>query len=488
MSDTHVRTRIAPSPTGIPHVGNTRTALFDYLLAKKYGGQFVLRIEDTDQDRFIPGSTEKIYQIHNFLGLNPDEDPVVGGPYGPYVQTQRLAIYQKYAQLLLDTGAAYYCFCTADRLKKLHENNPYAKYDRHCRHLTASAVSEKLRSGAPFVLRAKLSETGFTVWHDLVQGRLSLPNTECDDKVLLKTNGIPTYHLAVVVDDHLMKISHALRGVEWLPSTPIHIFLYEALGWEPPIFAHVPLLLGPDRTKLSKRHGAKSVLEYADDGYLPEAINNFLFYLGFSYKDNSDLLTLDQMVEIFDEKKIQRQNAIFDIQRLNYLNSQWLKKLSDEELFNRLKSFIPSDWPKDKVLSLLPLAKERMFTLRDFSSAADYFFTPPLVSRSLVLDQSGHSEAETQVWFASAITAIEKLSVIPAKAGLHPLNATFTSENLHNELANAQTASGLSTKQAFMSLRVALSGRTVTPPLFDCMVILGKEETLKRLSAVFPQS
>ncbi len=485
MSDTHVRTRNAPSPTGIPHVGNTRTALDDYLLAKKYGGEFLLRIEDTDQDRFVVGSTEKIYQIHDFLGLLRDEDPLIGGEYGPYIQTQRLDIYQKYAQLLIDSGAAYYCFCSAERLKSLHDNNPFAKYDRHCRHLTADQIKEKLDSGAPFVLRAKLAETGFTVWHDLVQGKLSLPNAECDDKVIMKTSGIPTYHLAVVVDDHLMKISHVLRGVEWMASTPIHLFLYEALGWEPPVFAHVPLLLGPDKTKLSKRHGAKSVLEYAEEGYLPEAINNFLFYLGFSYKDNSDLLTLQQMIEVFDEKKIQRQNAIFDIQRLNHLNSEWIKKLPADTLFQRLEQFLPVDWPKDKVLQVLTLAKDRMVTLKDFAPAAEYFFTTPVVDKQIVLAQSGHSESETKKWFDQAIFVINKLNVIPAEAGIHQVDTAFTSENLHTELAKAQSESGFTPKEAFMSLRVAISGRSVTPPLFDCMVILGKEETLKRLTAVF---
>lgn len=472
MADTHVRTRIAPSPTGVPHIGNTRTALFDYLLAKKYGGEFILRIEDTDQDRLVEDSVEKIYRIFDLLGLKRDEDPVVGGPLGPYVQTQRLGIYQKYAQLLLDTGAAYYCFCSEERLKSLHDKDPYAKYDRHCRNLTPEEIQKQLDSGNPYVLRAKLPETGFTVWHDLVQGKLSLPNTECDDKVLMKTNGIPTYHLAVVVDDHLMKISHVLRGVEWMASTPIHLFLYESLGWEPPILAHVPLLLGPDKTKLSKRHGAKSVLDYAEDGYLPEAIDNFLFYLGFSYKDNSDLLTLEEMIDIFDEKKIQRQNAIFDIQRLNYLNSQWIKKLPVDDVFNRLKTFIPADWPENKVKQILALVKDRLFTLRDFAPAAEYFFTVPAVTPTSVLEQSGHPVEETRSWFKTAASVIGALQ-------------DFSSTNLHNELANAQAASGFSPKEAFMSLRVAISGRTVTPPLFDCMVILGKEETLKRISAVF---
>jgi len=474
MADTHVRTRIAPSPTGIPHIGNTRTALFDYLLAKKYNGEFILRIEDTDQERLFPDAIDKIYEIQKFLGLIPDEDPVVGGPVGPYVQTQRLDLYQKYAEELVNIGAAYYCFCSEERLKELHEKDQFAKYDRHCRNLSPEEVKAKLNSGAPYVIRAKIPETGFTVWHDLVQGKLSLPNTECDDKVLMKTNGIPTYHLAVVVDDHLMKISHVLRGVEWMMSTPVHLFLYEALGWEPPILAHVPLLLGPDKSKLSKRHGAKSVLEYAADGYLPEAINNFLFYLGFSYKDNSELLTLEQMIAVFDEKKIQRQNAIFDIQKLNYLNSQWIKKLDSTDLFNRLKSFIPEDWQKDneKVISIIDIAKERLFTLADFIPAAEYFFNTPVVDKKAILDQSAHSEEETKKWFSSAMTLIEKTN-------------DFTTENLHQEFSSLQKDSGFTPREAFMSLRIAISGRPVTPPLFDCFVILGKEETLKRIKAVF---
>lgn len=474
MANTHVRTRIAPSPTGVPHIGNTRTALFDYLLAKKYNGEFILRIEDTDQDRLVTDSIEKIYKIQDFLGLKPDEDPVIGGQYGPYIQTQRLNIYQKYAQELINIGAAYYCFCSEQRLKELHEKDQYAKYDRHCRHLSSEEIKIKLDSGAPFVIRVKLPETGFSTWHDLVQGKLSLPNTECDDKILMKTNGIPTYHLAVVVDDYLMKISHVLRGVEWMMSTPVHLFLYESFGWEPPILAHVPLLLGPDKSKLSKRHGAKSVLEYASDGYLPEAIDNFLFYLGFSYKDNSDLLTLDEMIQIFDEKKIQRQNAIFDIQKLNYLNSQWIKKLDSENLFNRLKTFIPKDWHKEKtkLISIINLVKERMFTLKDFTPAAEYFFITPQVEKQLVLEQSAHTENETKEWFKVAISLIENIK-------------NYSSENLHQEFSAIQKNSGFSPREAFMSLRVAISGRTVTPPLFDCFVILGKEETKKRLNSVF---
>lgn len=474
MSDTHVRTRIAPSPTGVPHIGTIRTSLFDYLLAKKYNGEFILRLEDTDQKRLMTESLDKIYQSFDFLNLKRDEDPLIGGPYGPYVQTERLDLYQKYTQELINIGAAYYCFCSEERLAQLHEKDKYAKYDRHCRHLSPEEVKSKISSGASYVVRVKMPESGYTTWHDLVQGKLSLPNAECDDKVLMKSNGIPTYHLAVVVDDHLMEISHALRGVEWLVSTPVQLFLFEALGWEVPIFAHVPLLLGPDRSKLSKRHGAKSVLEYADEGYLSEAINNFLFYLGFSYKDNSDILTLEEMAKIFDEKKIQKQNAIFDIQRLNHLNSQWIKRLDSEDLFNRLKKFIPEEWQseKAKLISIIDSVKERLYTLKDFAPSAEYFFTAPVVEKQLVLDQSAHSDQETKDWFKNAVTIIEN-------------SKDFTSESLHQEFSRAQASSGFTPKEAFMSLRYAISGRTVTPPLFDCFVILGKKESVKRLSSIF---
>lgn len=470
MALTHVRTRIAPSPTGVPHIGNTRTALFDYLLAKKYHGEFILRIEDTDRNRFVEGSIEKIYQIMEDLNLHPDESPLSPGGYGPYIQSERLDKYKKYAQQLVDIGAAYLCFCTEERLKKLHEADPYAKYDRHCRNLSPGEIRDNLANNVPHVVRVKLPEDGYTVWNDLVQGKLSLPNAECDDKILLKTSGIPTYHLASVVDDHLMKISHVLRGAEWLMSTPVHLFLYRALDWQPPVLAHVPLLLGPDKSKLSKRHGAKSVLEYISDGYLPEAINNFLFYLGFSYKDNSDLLDLHQMTQVFDENRIQRQNAIFDIEKLNYLNGQWIRKIGQHELFNRLKSFLPQDWLKqtDKINKIIPLVRDRMTTLADFVSLSEYFFSSPNVTREMILEQSGHDWKITSNWLKQVHDNLSNES-------------DFSNNILHAGLAALQNDSDLSTRQAFMSLRLAVTGRPVTPPLFDVLVVLGKQETLDRL-------
>lgn len=424
MAMATVRTRIAPSPTGIPHIGNTRTALFSYLLAKKNSGQFILRIEDTDQKRLVPESLEAIYEIHDFLKLIPDEDPRKGGPSGPYIQTQRLDLYQKYAQELLKKGVAYQ------------------------------------KEGA---IRIKMPKQGYTSWNDLVQGKISIPNQEVDDKVLLKSNGIPTYHLAVVVDDHLMNISHIIRGVEWISSTPVHLHLYQALGWQVPIIAHVPLLLGPDKTKLSKRHGAKSVLEYRDDGYLPEAINNFLFYLGNSYQDNSAILTLKQMAQIFDETKLQKQNAIFDIEKLQFFNKQWIKRLTPAELLSRLKPFLPSSWVvKDSLLlQIIPLTQERLTTLKDFPTLTNYFFSSP---------------DYTSISFTS------KQHLIDARAVLS--QTEWNKSAIESSLQQLTDTHQYHRGQFFMDLRLAITGQKITPPLTESMLILGQQQILSRLDTV----
>ena len=419
MDETTVRTRYAPSPTGTPHIGNTRTALYAFLLARKYNGRFVLRIEDTDQKRTVPGSLEKIYAIQEFLGTTPDEDPQKGGPFGPYVQTQRLEIYQKYVTELLAKGVAY-------------EDE-----------------------GA---VRIRMPKEGYTTWHDLVQGKISIPNQEVDDKVLLKSDGVPTYHLAAMIDDHLMEISHIIRGVEYIVSTPVHLKIYEALGWQFPEIAHVPLLLGPDRTKLSKRHGAKSVLEYQSEGYLPEAINNFLFYLGFSYQDNSALLSLDDMVKIFDENKIQKQNAIFDIQKLNHFNKAWIKRLSDEELMSRLKPFLSRAIADDLLLKIIPLIKERISQLNQFNQLTQFFFVRP---------DSSHASDMTHSYLQSAFDVLSSVA--------------WTKEAIETNLVNSANAKGWNRGDYFMALRLAVSGSKVTPPLTESMLIIGKEEILARL-------
>ncbi len=428
-----VRTRIAPSPTGIPHIGNLRTALFDYLLAKKYSGKFILRIEDTDQKRLVPEAIKAIYQIHQFLGLIPDESPLTPAKFGPYIQSQRLKLYKKYILQLQRQGIVY------------KDNGAY---------------------------RIEIPKDGYTSWKDLVQGKISIPNKEVDDKVLLKSNGIPTYHLAVVVDDHLMQISHVIRGVDWIVSTPVHLYLYKAFNWQPPIFAHVPLILGPDKSKLSKRHGAKSVLEYQEQGYLPEAINNFLFYLGFSYKDNSALLTLSEMTQVFNEHKIQKQNAIFDSQKLNYFNRAWIKKLDNKTLLQYLTPFINSDWLKNKayLLKVIQLTKARLSTLVDFADQAEYFFNPPQISSKQILDQSQVDKKTTLNWLNIAQDTLSQTT-------------NFRSEAIHTALKKVQENSGLTPRQAFMTLRVCFTGQVVTPPLFDVLELLGKDQAIARVSS-----
>lgn len=404
-----IRTRNAPSPTGIPHIGNSRTALYDYLLAKKYHGQFILRIEDTDQKRLVKGALEKIYEIHEFLGLIPDEK---------YIQTKRLDLYQKYARELLTQGFAY----------------------------------EK--EGA---IRFKVNKEGYSTWKDLVQGKLSIPNQMVDDKVLLKSDGVPTYHLASVVDDHLMKITHVLRGVEYISSTPLHLQMYQAFGWEPPIFCHVSLLLGPDKSKLSKRHGAASVLEYRDNGYLPEAINNFLFYLGFSYHDNSELLTLEEMIKVFDETKLTKQNAIFDLAKLNYFNAAWIRRLSATDFISRLKPYLPEKWQNDSCLSeILPLVQARLTTLADAKNYLQFFFEEP-----------------------KKVTDLNQESVQVARNVLE--SVAWNKEAIEKELVAVVEKNSFNKSDFFMNLRLAVCGQRITPPLTESMLILGKGKVIKRL-------
>jgi len=431
MKKLKVRTRIAPSPTGIPHIGTARTTLFDYLLAKKYHGQFILRLEDTDQKRFVKGSIEAMHEINNFLGHIPDEGPKTGGPHAPYTQTKRLDLYQKYAQELVKKGAAY-------------EDD-----------------------GA---IRIKMPKEGYTTWKDLVQGKISIPNEEIDDKVLLKSDGIPTYHLAVVVDDHLMEITHVIRGTEWISSTPVHLLLYQALNWQPPLFMHVPLILGPDKAKLGKRHGAKNVLQYRDEGYLPEAINNFLFYLGFSYKDNSDLLTMEEMIKIFDETKIRRQNAIFDIKKLDYFNSHWIRKLDDKDLLKRLAPFIPSDWQasQEKLATIIPLVKERLVALKDIQKFANFFFVFSPTNKKQLTEQSSVTAEKTKDYLKKVKKTIKDVS-------------NWKTESIDKALHSLQGKVGWQPRQAFMTIRVAITSQEVTPPLFETIEIISQEETIKRL-------
>jgi len=461
------RVRFAPSPTGIPHIGNIRTALFDWLLARQSRGQFIVRIEDTDRKRFNPQSLGKILEILRFLGLDWDEGPEIGGPNGPYFQSQRLELYRKIAEELVNKGAAYYCFCSPERLEKIRkeqrEKGEIPRYDRCCLSLSKKEIKEKKRGGK-YVIRLKMPDDRVFSWQDLIQGEIKINSNELDDQVLLKSDGYPTYHLAVVVDDHYMKITHILRGVEWISSTPKHLAIYEALGWPVPQIAHLPLILGPDKTKLSKRHGAKSILDYRDQGYLKEAQIKFMVYLGWSYKDNAQRVSLKDLVKVFNVKNIQKQNCIFDVQKLDWFNGQYIRMKSDEELAELLKSFVPKNADKKTLLKIIPLIKERIVKLSDFDQMAGFFFKQPKVSPSLMAE-------DYKKYLREALKALQSIKV-------------WTGPEITKALMKIIKDNNWKTGDFFMAFRIALTGHRQTPPINDSAAILGKKEILSRLSAI----
>lgn len=486
-----VRTRIAPSPTGTPHIGTTRTALFNYLFARRNGGKFILRIEDTDRERLVPESLSEILEILKFLKLSWDEGPGVGGPYGPYVQSERLSLYQEYVQKLVDQGKAYYCFCTKTRLAKMRvdlgKKGLPPKYDRMCLSLSKEEVTKKIIAKTPHTMRLKIPDQGETSWEDLIHGKITFKNELLDDQILLKSDGWPTYHLAVVVDDHLMKISHVLRGDEWVSSTPKHLILYKAFGWDPPKFAHLPVVLGSDKQKLSKRHGAKSALEYRNDGYLPEALVNFMALLGWSPpahrsssslrlsesndlgeggKKEKEVFSLEELIKTFDLSGVNPTNPIFNQEKLSWFNSQWIRRLPHQELLEKLKLFIPENWDEETIKAVLPLVTERILTLKDFSRWSRFFFEEPEFKADL-LKQFGEM-GKTRSILKNLLDNYQELS-------------TWASKDLENVARQISQNSGLLTKNSFMILRIVTTGQSVGPPLFESLEILGKEKTTKRI-------
>lgn len=461
-----VRVRIAPSPTGIPHIGNTRTALFNWLFARHNKGKFVLRIEDTDRERLVPESINAIYEILDWLGLSCDEGPNVGGEYGPYVQSERLAIYQKYAQQLVASGAAYYCFCTSQRLEKIrHQQIAWKKppkYDRLCLRLSAKEVKTKIIKGELHVVRMKIPDDGKTSWQDLIHGPISFDNVLLDDSVILKSDGFPTYHLAVVIDDHLMKISHVLRGDEWISSTPKHLLLYQSLRLTPAKFGHFPLILGSDKAKLSKRHGAVSVLEYRDRGYLPEALINFMALLGWNPKTNQEIFAIGELVEQFDLTGINPTSPIFNLEKLNWFNSQWIRKLPGDELVARLEEFIPKKWNRELVKTVLPLVIERIKTLAEFPQWTDFLFEEPKI------DTKFFQGASMKDLLNRLVQAYQTVS-------------SWKKDELEKIARSVVAKLQLDNKEVFMILRLAITGKSVGPPLFESIEILGKDKTFQRL-------
>ncbi|OJU81291.1 MAG: glutamate--tRNA ligase, partial [Chlamydia sp. 32-24] len=371
-----VRVRIAPSPTGDPHVGTAYMALFNLIFARHHKGTFVLRIEDTDRSRSRPEYEQNIYKALQWCNIQWDEGPDIGGPYGPYRQSERFEIYKEYAQILLDKGKAYKCFCTQEDLEEMRElaakQGKRQGYDRRCRNLSADEIAEREKAGLPFVVRLKMPLSGECVYEDAIKGRITAPWADIDDQVLLKSDGFPTYHLANVVDDYTMKITHVIRGDEWMSSTPKHVYLYEAFGWTAPTFMHMPLLLGKDGKKLSKRKNPTSIFFYRDSGYLPEAFLNFLTLMGYSMTGDREIYSLEDVIREFDHKRIGVSGAVFDVQKLDWINQQYLiKNIPENDLWSRLRQWNFSD---EYMSKLMPLCHSRIKTFGEFMELCDFFF------------------------------------------------------------------------------------------------------------------
>jgi glutamyl-tRNA synthetase len=461
-------------------VGNIRTALFNWLFARHCGGSFIVRIEDTDVARKIEGALEAILEGLSWLGLDWDEGPEVGGKYGPYFQSQRLDAYRVAAQRLVSQGDAYPCYCSPQRLEEMRAEQVRRKlppgYDRHCRNLSPEERTQIEAEGITPVVRFKAPLSGQTRFSDLIRGEVVFQNNTIDDFVLLKSDGYPTYHLASIVDDHLMEISHVLRAEEWLSSTPRHLLLYQALGFEPPQFAHLPMILGADRAKLSKRHGAVSITEYQQQGYLPEVMVNFLALLGWSLDDRTEILSRQQLVDSFSLERVSRTAAIFNREKLDWMNGVYIRSLNVDDFTQRALPFLERDLPPpvkrplpvEYVSRIMPLVQERARTLAEVMPLTQFFFETKLELDPSLLIGKGMDQQSTR-------KALET-----ARAGLAELEA-FDEDTLESVLRPLAEELGLKTGQLFGTLRVAVTGRTAAPPLFQTMAVLGRERCLTRI-------
>jgi len=479
---TPVRVRFAPSPTGFPHVGNIRTAMFNWLLARHTGGRLVLRIEDTDVARRVEGAVKNIMDGLSWLGLDWDEGPDVGGDYGPYYQSERLELYKAAAEKLIEQGDAYYCYCSPERLAELRAGQVKRKeppgYDRLCRNLTKEERARKEAEGITPVVRFKTPLEGQTAYEDVIWGKVVIENSTLDDFVLLKSDGYPTYHLANVVDDHAMKISHVIRAEEWISSTPRHLLLYQALKLEPPQFVHHPMILGPDRAKLSKRHGAVSILDYRDMGYLPQTMFNFLSLIGWSLDDKTELMSRQELIDNFSLERIGKTGAIFNREKLDWMNGVYIRQLAADEFFDAVQPYLMEDLDAGKALisdeeyvrAVLPLVQERAKTLLEVAGLTQFFFSEELAYDVGLLIGKNMDKAAT----VKALKA--------ARDKLEPLKA-FDADSLEAVLRPLAPELGLKTGQLFSVLRVAVTGRAAAPPLFATMAVLGKERCLKRIAA-----
>lgn len=471
-----VRTRFAPSPTGYMHIGNLRTALYEYLIAKSQGGKFILRIEDTDQERQVEGAVDVIYNTMRMTGLHHDEGPDIGGEYGPYVQSERMGMYMDYAKELVEKGEAYYCFCTKERLESLKESNAegaaFAKYDRHCLGLSKEEVQSKLDAGVPFVIRQKMPDSGTTTFSDVVYGDITVENTELDDQILMKADGFPTYNFANVVDDHLMHITHVVRGSEYLSSTPKYNLLYKAFGWEPPVYVHLPAVMRDAHHKLSKRHGDKSFEDLVREGYVVEAIVNYIALLGWSPSGTQEIFSLKELEENFDMAGLSKSPAIFDIKKLTWMNSEYLKAMDFDKYYAlaepKLKEALgDTDLDLKKIAALL---QKRLETLNDIPGLVEFFKTLPEYGTELYTHKKMKTNDEI------ALSSLE--AALPVLENLADWNTT----SIHDALMALVGELGIKNGQLLWPVRTALSGEPTSPGgAMELADILGKEESLRRI-------
>ena len=478
-----VRVRYAPSPTGLQHIGGIRTALFNYFFARANNGSFILRVEDTDRERSTDESLQDLYDTLKWLGIEWDEGPVVGGEFGPYIQSERSDLYARYAEKLIADGKAYRCFCTSERLDALREEQEKTKskekgYDRHCRHLSEEEIAHNLAQNMPYVVRLKVPSEGKTSFEDVLMGTITRKNKDVNpDPVLLKSDGFPTYHLANVIDDHMMGITHIMRAQEWIPSGPLHILLYEAFGWTPPLYCHLPMVMGKDGQKLSKRHGSTAVKEFREKGYLPEALMNYVSMVGWSYDDKREFFSKEDFCELFSLEKINKAPGIFDYKKLDWYNGIYIREKGDEELAELLLPYLkaehfvsqqPTEAEHSFLLSIIPLIKERLKVLSDVIPLTRFLYQEVSVGDVQEFVPKKQTLQETAVALRRAY------EILKAQAG-------EADEMIEEKLVEVSKDLGLKVNGVFMPIRVAVTGSQVSPPLFDSIRALGWEKTLQRI-------
>lgn len=469
-----VRSRFAPSPTGMLHIGGARTALYAFLIAKKHGGDFLLRIEDTDQARYSPEGLKSIFDGLDWLGLKRDEDPVIGGPHAPYTQSERKNMYHAAAKVLMGKGHAYRCFCTAERLEFMRKEQQAQhlppKYDRTCLKLAPEESDRRAAGGEAYVIRMRIPDEGVVQCEDIIRGKIEFKMSDLDDMVLMKSDGMPTYHLAMAVDDHDMEITHVIRGEEWLPSLPKHVLLYQFFGWEAPQFAHLSLFLNPGGGKLSKRQGSVSLQAFIEAGYLREALINFMVLLGWNPKSEREFFSLDDLIQEFDLANVNKAGAVFDTEKLDWFNGQYIRRKSPEEVLELCRPWLPGDQEDALLLKIVTVEQGRLVKLSDVQTSVAMFteaqveYDPTLLVWKKMTPQIVQ---ERLVWLIQHVGEMNE--------------ADWTLTALETDLKEHIVADGLATGEVLWPLRVALSGRQNSPSPFELAWVLGKTKTLARL-------